>query len=116
MTTKLLTKILPLLKSPFDVNEATKALNLKPTKVFSWGANNFCIVSGTPSQCKGLIFKVNANHHKGYVLLTLDPNDTYTVYLVSTHGNVKDTLEGIFFDELTDKIDEKIEKISLYKY
>jgi predicted lipoprotein len=116
MTTKLLTKVLPLLKSPFDFNEAHKALRLNLVKYLSWGSHNFSIVSGTPTQCKGLIFKVNANHHRGYVLLTLEGDDTYTVHLISTHGNIKDTLEGIYFDELTNRIDEKIEKIGDYKY
>ena len=115
MTPKLLTKILPLLQSPFDFGEANKALRLKLMKYMSWAPHNFVIVSGTPSACKGLIFKVNANHHKGYVLLTLDPDDTYTVNLISTHGNIKSTIEGILFYELTDVIDEKIEKIAEYK-
>ena len=63
---------------------------------------------------KGLMFKVNGHHHKGYVLITLDWMDTYDVHLVTTHGNIVKSFEMVYFDMLVEIIDNNIERIEEY--
>ena len=65
---------------------------------------------------KGLLMKVNGHHHKGYVFITLGYEDLHKVHIISTHGNVKQTIEGIFFDMLSEIIDNRIEKIKDYVF
>lgn len=108
VTMKLLT---PLLKREFIVSDTVQLL--KQTNLFgffSWGVSKLMNVQG-----KGLLMKVNGHHHKGYVLVTLDWMDTYEVHIISTHGNIKDTYTDIYFDELFEVIDNRIEKIPDYK-
>jgi hypothetical protein len=78
---------------------------------FSWGAKNFINLAN-----KGLIFKVNGNHHKGYVLITLGWNDTYNVYIISTHGNIVNEYKEVYCDMLVEVIDNRIEYIEDYNF
>ena len=102
--------ITPLLKMEFNVSETLTLLRQYGFKFFSWGASRFTNIND-----KGLIFKVNGHHHKGYVLITLDWTDTYEVHIISTHGNIKSSTEMVYFDMLFDVIDKKIEYIPQYK-
>jgi hypothetical protein len=43
-------------------------------------------------------------------------NDTYTIRLLTTKGEVKFEQEGVYFDELFDTLDVKIEKIERYRF
>ena len=94
-----------------DVPTALKHCSIKPFVAMSWG-----ISKRVNLQNKGLVLKVNGHHHKGYVLVCLDFMDTYTAYLVNRDGTIKETIEGLYCDELQDVIDEKIEKIPEYKH
>jgi hypothetical protein len=93
----------------FDPRETLQLLQRYQFRFWSWNANRF-----TNLENKGLLFKVQGNHHKGYVLITLGYDDTYKVHIVSTQGNVKDTYEGIYFDMLFETIDDRIERIEEY--
>ena len=75
-------------------------------KLMSWGARNF-----TNFQGRGLLFRVSGHKHKGYVLITLDYDDTYTVYLLNIKCEIKETLEMVYCDELTDRIDRHVETV-----
>jgi hypothetical protein len=78
---------------------------------FSWG------VSATYNyQNKALVLKVNAHHHKGYVVITFDYNDTYIVNIVKTSGRIVATYENVYFDCLQEIIDDKIERIEEYSF
>lgn len=63
---------------------------------------------------KGLLLRVRGHHHDGYVLITLNWNDTYEVHLVKTNGKVVSSHEDIYCDMLQEFIDEKIERIEEY--
>lgn len=78
---------------------------------FSWGVSNLVNI-----QDKGLLMKVRGNHHKGYVFVTLGYEDLYQVHIISTQGNIKESIEGIFFDNLQEVIDRKIERVSEYQF
>lgn len=80
-------------------------------KVMSWGACHFRNFDDM-----GLIFEVSGRKHKGYVLITLDWTDTYNVYLISYSGVIKKEMKGVYCDELTERIDESIEKIPDYQF
>lgn len=109
MTRKLIQLCRGLGEREFDTRETLQLLQHYQFRFWSWGGNGF-----TNLENKGLLFKVQGNHHKGYVLITLGYDDTYKVHIISTQGNVKDTYEGIYFDMLFETIDNRIERISEY--
>jgi hypothetical protein len=85
-------------------------------KVMSWGANSW--THGTmPKKEKGggesfLIFKVQGFLFKGMVRVILAWDDTYTVQLLKKEKGelvVKEEITNVYFDELTDVIDSKVE-------
>ena len=66
-----------------------------------------------------LKFKVNGHHHKGHVLIVLNGVDTYDVYICSIRAgkiNTKYKIEGLYFDQIGNWIDENVEKIEEYNY
>lgn len=80
---------------------------------FSWGVPTSSIkILGN----KGLLFKVSGHHYKGMVLITLSFLDLYDVHLVNPDGEVTEKMEGIFFDQLQEIIDNRIERIPDYKF
>jgi len=105
-----ISKIEELLKMEFNVNETLLLLKSSGSVYWSWGVNKLTNVFG-----KGLMFKVNGHHHKGYVLITLDWTDTYNVHLMSTHGNVVKSFDMVYFDDLVEIIDNNVERIKAYK-
>ena len=106
-------KVYDLIKSKlqreFDYKETMQVLRHNLMMYFSWGVSSLGHV-----ESKALVFKVNGHHHKGYVVITLAWNDTYSVYLVSTHGNLVKEFQEVYFDCLAELIDENIEKIPEY--
>lgn len=92
-----------------EVKETVNLLNTQRTKLWSWGANGY-----TNCFNKALKFKVQAHRHKGYIYITVNGNDLYDVYLVSTHNNLKKQFNDIFFDDLVDIIDNEIERVKEY--
>ena len=109
MTRKLIQLCRGLGEREFDPRETLRLLQSYRFRFGSWGGSHF-----TNLENKGLLFKVQGHHHKGYVLVTLGYDDTYKVYIISTQGNIKDTYEGIYFDMLFETIDDRIERIEEY--
>jgi hypothetical protein len=101
----------PLLKREFSVKPILDFLIGHTYRFWSWGSTKYSNVSD-----KGLFFKVNGNHHKGYVLITLDWSDTFDVHIINTKNRVIDTFTGVYIDQLFDVIDERIEKIPTYTH
>jgi len=79
-------------------------------KVMSWGARGWAAGENF------LFFRVSANRHKGYIKITLNSMDTYDVQLLSMKRVVKKEWNGLYFDQLTEVIDNEIEKQEDYKY
>ena len=101
----------PLLEREFSVGETMSVLTHNRNIFFSWGVtkvHNF--------NDKGLLMKVSGHHHKGWVLVTLGWNDTYTVHIISNKGVIKDKYEEVYFDVLTEIIDNRIERIKEYQH
>jgi len=99
----------PLMQREFNLNETMAVLTHNMNIYFSWGVSNKYNIDN-----KGLLLKVNGHHHKGYVFITLSWADLYDVHLISTHGNIKQSVEGLYFDQLVEVIDNKIERIPEY--
>ncbi|NDD83729.1 hypothetical protein EBZ38_05515 [bacterium] len=76
---------------------------------FSWGVTDIGFLSGTIECAKGFCFRVRGRLFKGWVHIALNFDDTYIVTFISTQGNIKETLENVYCDELTEKIDEFVE-------
>ena len=93
----------------FDASETMRVLIHNMMRYFSWGVSKKYNVNN-----KGLLLKVSGHHHKGWVLITLAWNDTYSVYIVSNKGEVKDEYKEVYFDELAELIDNRIERIEEY--
>ena len=95
----------------FDPNETLLWLSINQTIKWSWGFQKpFSLFNS------GLIFQVNGHHHKGFVLITLACNDTYTVrFLNFEYEEVKEKLTNVYCDELQEKIDIVIEKNDIYE-
>lgn len=99
---------------------------LTPKPVFwSWGASAFKGVK--ENQIKGinenylgaLMFYVRGMKHKGHVLVSLSPMDTYTVTIGRvTKGvmKIKKQVTDVHFPELPGTIDNLIEKQDNYQY
>jgi hypothetical protein len=95
------------LQRQFDPNETLRQLSR--LHMATWGAHNLVNL-----QNKGLMISVNGHHHKGKVLISLAWDDTYIVTLINTQNNVKESFENIYCDELSNFIDEKVERIADY--
>jgi hypothetical protein len=111
MTSKTYQAIKVLLKDSLDCKETMQQLRAGGVvKLMSWGVRNY-----TNIENRGLLFRVSGFKHKGYVLITLSYDDTYTVYLLKLNGEIVKTMEMVYCDELTDTIDEAVEKVSDYE-
>ena len=105
----------PLLESDFNYLETLQVLRHNLMKYWSWGVSNTQLVDETDKDyVKGLLLKVNAHHHKSYVLITLSWDDTYSVYIINNRGKILNEYKDVYFDMLVDVIDERIEKIDDY--
>lgn len=96
----------------FNVKETLSQLTYgsnRSIKVMSWGVRGFTNMSN-----KGLLFRVSGFKHKGYVLITLNVMDTYDVYLLKLNFDVKEAIDGIYAEDLTDLIDNHVEYLDDY--
>jgi hypothetical protein len=100
-----------LLQREFNVGETNDLLNMDMGRVICWGITKRIKVNNG-----GLLLKVNGHHHKGYVLITLGWEDLYKFHLITDKGVLKESVEGVFFEDLSKQIDQKIEYIPQYGY
>lgn len=110
MTTKTLLLIKSKFEREFNQQETLSVLRHNFNIFASWGVSKLATFEG-----KALILKVNAHRHKAYVVITLAWNDTYSVYLINANGTIKKEFTEVYFDVLTETIDNEIERIPEYK-
>jgi hypothetical protein len=94
----------------FDLKETLSVLQYNRSIFWSWGVSKMINLKN-----KGLMMKVSGHHHKGWVLITLGWEDLYKVYIISNSGKELNAYDGVFFDDLVEIIDNRIEKIPEYK-
>jgi hypothetical protein len=112
MTNKTITEVcFPLLEREFDLKETMQVLTYNQSIYWSWGVSKRLNIND-----KGLLLDVSGNHHKGSVLITLGWDDTYNVYIINNRGKIINEYKGIYFDVLTEVIDNRIERIKEYSY
>lgn len=103
----------------FNFNEAMQVLRSNFwIRYATWGVSTVKYIDASKTDkgyVKGILLNVSGHLHKGYVLLTLGWDDTYTVTLINMRGKVISEHTQIYFDELVDFIDNKIERIPKYK-
>lgn len=83
-------------------------------KAFSWGAHAWCAIDEYTLQ-----FKVQGRHFKGHVRIAYNINDDlYEIHFGHWHnqqwGNLE-SISGVYCDQMTNFIDEKVEYVSEYK-
>jgi hypothetical protein len=98
---------LPLCKREFNTLETIQLLKMNTDMFLS----SWCVTGLLNYNNKGLLLTVCGRYHKGYVFISLDFNDTYTVDIINFEGNILDTYEMIYFDMLTKTIDDRIETV-----
>ena len=89
----------------FDPNTTKSQLLTEPIIVASWGAHDWGFFKNDH-----LIFKVNGALHKGFVVIILEWEDLYKVYLLDE--NIRQTVPsigGIYADSLVEVIDNLVE-------
>ncbi len=94
----------------FNPAETLQVITHNKTVYWSWGVEKVVNYFN-----KGLILIVNGHHHKGVLLITLAWNDTYSFHLINDNGTIKESITDVYFDELQQRIDNKIEYINEYK-
>lgn len=82
-------------------------------KAITWGARGWTVLQ-VAGRSMGLKFRVSGNHHKGYVVLTVNGLDLFDIYLLNMKGEVKEKIESIYLEDLIDTIDKKVEWIAKY--
>jgi hypothetical protein len=82
-------------------------------KAITWGARGWTVLT-IANKPMGLKFRVSGNHHKGYVVLTVNGLDLFDIYLLNMKGEIKEKIESIYLEDLIDTIDKKVEWIAKY--
>ena len=112
MTNKTIIEVcFPLLERDFNLNETMEVLSYDKSIYWSWGVSKRQNLND-----KGLLLEVNGHHHKGSVLITLGWNDTYCVYILNNRGKILNEYKEVYFDLLTEMIDNRIERIKDYVF
>lgn len=93
-----------------DMTALVKGL-MKNAKVWSWGARGWTSIEG-----KILKFRVSGHLFKGAVYVGVNGKDLFDIYLTNLRGDIKQEINDVYIDELIDTIDEKVERISDYKW
>lgn len=99
-----------LFQREFNPSETHFVLRHPIQKYWCWGVSEVSFIGHF-----GLMLKVNAHHHKGLVLITLDGSDTFTISLLDKDLKLIKSQEMVYVDELNHKVDMLIEYIPEYK-
>ena len=90
-----------------DTSMAKYIVNIfkrQPNIIMSWGYHNAIAIQN------GIMFLVNGFLFKGWVkVLYVEGLDTFTVFLINRKGNVVETIENVYFDNLVTVIDYHVE-------
>lgn len=82
----------------------------QPTILMSWGFQSPRIIN------QGLSFIVNGFKHKGKVSIQFNVGqDLFYVYLTDEADKIVDTISMVFFDQLVEVIDNRVEMTDDYK-
>lgn len=84
-------------------------LKFQKTILMSWGFQRPMVIK------LGLKFTVNGFKHKGMVQVKYNEGaDLFDIFLIDKDDMVKETIEGVYFDELVNTIDNHVELVPNY--
>ena len=84
-------------------------LLMNPTILMSWGFQSPWVIQN------GLSFLVNGFKHIGKVsILYNDGLDLFDIFLLDENNKTVDTINMVYFDQLVEVIDERVEKTDDY--
>jgi len=104
---------MPELKTNSDIAKYIwHVLTLDPYLPMSWGIEEESIETSEDS----VEFHVNGFLHQGNVRITfLEGCDLFQVCLYDEEGSLKEQIDDIYMDNLTETIDQKVEKCENYQ-
>ncbi|MFZ4402071.1 MAG: hypothetical protein ACOYO1_18725 [Bacteroidales bacterium] len=84
-------------------------LLLQPTILMSWGFQSPMVIQN------GLSFLVSGFKHKGIVSIKFnDGQDLFDIHFADSNDENIDTINMVYFDQLVEVIDERVEKTDDY--
>jgi hypothetical protein len=83
----------------------------KSQKVWSWGARGW-----TNIEHKFLKFRVSGHLFRGVIYVGVNGGDLFDIYLTNLKGVIQEEMKDVYIDELVDRIDQKVERITAYKW
>lgn len=89
----------------FNPRETLNVLTYNKPTWWSWRVRPKSI-KNFDGRC--LVFRVKGQKFRGFVCITLGWEDLYHVHFVTDKFELKESMEGIYFDELAQRIDEKV--------
>jgi hypothetical protein len=95
-----------------NVQELMSLLRVNINIFWSWGSHAFTVDS--KHNTRMFRMTVSGHHHKGHVYIFVNGLDLFDVYLTSNQGTIKTIGEGLYFDQLVEWIDDRIERIPEY--
>lgn len=101
----------------FDPNETIAQMRgMNPHKFMCWGAKAYIV--DNMKNPRMLRFYVSGMKHKGHVYIFLNGMDLYDVYIVTTKGTIVDKSAdmGLYFEDLNEWIDDRIEKTDAHAW
>ena len=100
--------------NPSETLAQLKGMNFG--KFICWGATNFTL--DTKKNPRMLQFYVTGRKVTGFVYIFVNGLDLYDIYITDEHNAIvhKTEGEGLYFDDMTDWIDDRIEKVDGYRF
>ena len=88
-----------------------KILTVNPSIPMSWGVDPNSLISSEDAlefHVQGFLFTGNVR------VVYIEGADIFEVYLYNEDGSLKERIQDVYLDNLTDVIDEKVEKTADY--
>jgi len=79
--------------------------SLDYSALMAWGARNFLALPETDDCLGGIRFNVNGLKHNGLVKIMLTYADDYSIYFLSSNGEIVHQVEGVYCDMLVEVLD-----------
>lgn len=100
----------------FNHKETFRVLKMNyMMRMACWGARDFGVLKMDEfGETTAFWFRVSGRLHSGWVVITLDWNDTYTVRLVNNRWREVGISENVYVDELVETIDVMVERVKEY--
>ena len=99
----------------FDPKETLAQLRyFAPMKFMCWGATKFTV--DNQRKPRMLRFYVTGMKHTGHVYIFLNGADLYDVYITTSQGTIKEIGTDLYFDQITEWIDNRVEKTDAHAW